>query len=214
MIGEGAEVTIEGTVAEVPVLKGFAIIVCLAITSYRDPHALARLTEVGHGARVSIITFVGVGCISASAAFITGVIGAWVVVITIYGGAYADAFLTVVGNCAWVAVGALDGIKGDMFAAVQALALVFGAGVLIPTQIHIVPIYQGGFVHFPVAVIVKPVAGFLSRGECITCRKSIDCTYPLACTGAKIVDGFTGGEERGCDGLLGARANAGIGDAL
>jgi hypothetical protein len=84
-VGQLLGIADEGAIAEVPVLQGRAITIQQTFTVHSIPGAGRGLALVGNGAGVAIVALNRVGNKEAASGFITGIVGAGVIVIAIHG---------------------------------------------------------------------------------------------------------------------------------
>lgn len=107
LVRQGAGITGQSPIAQVPILQNGTVGVDLAVTRYRDTATLGFMALVRHGTGIAIITNHGVRRKSTAAQTVAGVIGARVFIVAINGRTHADSGLTMVPNGAGILVPAL-----------------------------------------------------------------------------------------------------------
>jgi len=204
----------EGPVAEVAVFKRRAVVVSQAVAGHLERHALLVLALVGDGARVAVVASECVGGEDASPLVVARIVGAGVFIITVHLGAGANACGADICNGARVAVDAFDLVEGVMLAARFCDARVLRARVAVVAQVDMLSFHLQRLVGLPVAVLVDPVALLLLGHGRITFSKPVSGADALPLALAPLVGYLAGCPEAQLDGLGGARADAGVRDAL
>ena len=168
------------TVTKIAVLQSGAFFIILAVASDLFALAHAGHAMVACGARIPVVAITGNGRIFTPAGFRTHIVGARIVIVTLYRVADTLAFHAVVGHCAGILVTAVPSGEYLVDAALFPSTFIVGAVVSVVTQVDIVTAFQGRLVHLPVAVIVLAVAQFGCRKGRIAKGQAFLFTDPLA----------------------------------
>jgi hypothetical protein len=186
----------------------------MAVASNGRSRALPPAAFVGNGARIAIVTVSGIVLEETAPGFVTEVIRAGVVIVTIHRTAHALPGIAVIGDSARIAVETLGSRQGRLLAAQIPLACILGATIAIVAQLLQFPFDQSGFVNGPVTIIIQAVANLLLRGERIARRETVGAAHPLAQAAAKLVGHFTRRPQGQLHRLLGAGTDPRIGNTL
>jgi len=214
LVGPGIGIAQESPVACIPVLQSVTILVRHTITGDREPLALLVFALVRHCAGIIVITVFGVGRERTAAQTVAGVVGAVVAVVAHRGRAYALSLFAMVSHCAGIAVFALPFGKGNVLTAFFAGTGILGALVTVIASRNVDSVLQRGLVHFAIAIIVQPVAGFGCGDRCIAFRQATLQAHSFAQARTRIVDHFARGPQPQRYRGVGAGAHAGVVDAF
>ena len=192
LVGQHAHVTHQRPVALVAIFQGTTIPVLLAIARYRHPCALRGFALVSYGARVAIVTFGHIGLVDTAARFVTGIIGAWVIIITVDLLADAQSGLAVVGDGAGIAVLAFVTLQSGVFTARLPQAEVLSTVVVVITEFTQLPLFQRRLVHIAITVVIDAVAVLGPRHQRITVGQTILRADPLTGAGSEFTGDLAG----------------------
>jgi hypothetical protein len=178
----------EGAVASIAIFQGIAVGIHQAVAGEFGSLAFTFDADITGGARVAIIAGSGGKLVVTATGGIAEVLRARVVIVTTYGGAYADSFLAVVSQGTDIAIAAFGAGEWQMDAALLRVTGILGA-VVIVTAIEVV--YEA------IAVIILAVAAFQGRSGRITVAQAIRRALSAPLAGAEFVSSAaTGGKPQ------------------
>lgn len=195
-VGKLGSIAKQDPIADVAIFQGQTIGIFKALTIDSKAGTLTDIASVFHGARITIIAIGRVMFRGTATKSITQIVGAWIVVIADHGRSNTNSRLTMIADRAGIVIATFASVQIFMGTTGFPAAYITGAAIAIITKLHVLAVNEVRLVHFPVTIVVNPVAELCTCNQGVTGRETLGCTNTLPLAGSKLVGQFAGGPQR------------------